>query len=572
MIRIAFVCLLGSAILLASCEEPGEIADIVIHNAFILTMDKENPGATAVAIRGDKILEVGEDEDVMGLIGHGTEVIDAGGDFIMPGLIEGHGHYLGFGRSLQEMNLLEVDSWQELLEMVAAEAESLEPGRWVTGRGWHQDKWADFEPEPGMPYPPHDALSAVSPENPVVLVHASGHGLIANARAMELGGIDRETPDPEGGTIRRNEAGDPIGVFEETAMGLIREAYQEQTADATAVDAEVEIREVALRAQEEAFRYGITSFQDAGLNMGEIAVLKKMVQEGELDLRLWVMLLEPYDVMRESVEQLPIERVGASGFTVAALKAFNDGALGSYGALLLEPYSDRPSESGHLVTSEEELRNIAALARDNDLQYCVHAIGDRANRMMLDIYEETFDAPEELRAARWRIEHAQHLHPDDLPRFGELGIIAAMQTVHCTSDAPFVETRLGPERAEEGAYMWRALIDSGVLVSNGTDVPVERINPFEGLYAAVTRKSDRMDEPFYPDQVMTRLEALESYTINNAIAAFEDDIKGSLTAGKLADLIILDTNLLECDDSDIRSARVRKTVLGGEVVYRLEDD
>ncbi len=572
MIRIAFVCLLGSAILLASCEEPGEIADIVIHNAFILTMDKENPGATAVAIRGDKILEVGEDEDVMGLIGHGTEVIDAGGDFIMPGLIEGHGHYLGFGRSLQEMNLLEVDSWQELLEMVAAEAESLEPGRWVTGRGWHQDKWADFEPEPGMPYPPHDALSAVSPENPVVLVHASGHGLIANARAMELGGIDRETPDPEGGTIRRNEAGDPIGVFEETAMGLIREAYQEQTADATAVDAEVEIREVALRAQEEAFRYGITSFQDAGLNMGEIAVLKKMVQEGELDLRLWVMLLEPYDVMRESVEQLPIERVGASGFTVAALKAFNDGALGSYGALLLEPYSDRPSESGHLVTSEEELRNIAALARDNDLQYCVHAIGDRANRMMLDIYEETFDDPEELRAARWRIEHAQHLHPDDLPRFGELGIIAAMQTVHCTSDAPFVETRLGPERAEEGAYMWRALIDSGVLVSNGTDVPVERINPFEGLYAAVTRKSDRMDEPFYPDQVMTRLEALESYTINNAIAAFEDDIKGSLTAGKLADLIILDTNLLECDDSDIRSARVRKTVLGGEVVYRLEDD
>ncbi len=572
MIRIAFVCLLGSAILLASCEEPGEIADIVIHNAFILTMDKENPGATAVAIRGDKILEVGEDEDVMGLIGHGTEVIDAGGDFIMPGLIEGHGHYLGFGRSLQEMNLLEVDSWQELLEMVAAEAESLEPGRWVTGRGWHQDKWADFEPEPGMPYPPHDALSAVSPENPVVLVHASGHGLIANARAMELAGIDRETPDPEGGTIRRNEAGDPIGVFEETAMGLIREAYQEQTADATAVDAEVEIREVALRAQEEAFRYGITSFQDAGLNMGEIAVLKKMVQEGELDLRLWVMLLEPYDVMRESVEQLPIERVGASGFTVAALKAFNDGALGSYGALLLEPYSDRPSESGHLVTSEEELRNIAALARDNDLQYCVHAIGDRANRMMLDIYEETFDDPEELRAARWRIEHAQHLHPDDLPRFGELGIIAAMQTVHCTSDAPFVETRLGPERAEEGAYMWRALIDSGVLVSNGTDVPVERINPFEGLYAAVTRKSDRMDEPFYPDQVMTRLEALESYTINNAIAAFEDDIKGSLTAGKLADLIILDTNLLECDDSDIRSARVRKTVLGGEVVYRLEDD
>ncbi|TVR87793.1 MAG: amidohydrolase [Saprospirales bacterium] len=571
MIRIALICLLGSAILLASCEEPGEMADMVIHNAVILTMDKENPGATAVAISGDKILEVGEDEDVMKLIGHQTKVIDAGGDFIMPGLIEGHGHYLGFGRSLQEMNLLEVESWQELLEMVATEAKSLEPGRWITGRGWHQDKWTDFEPEPGMPYPPHDALSAVSPENPVVLVHASGHGLIANARAMELAGVESGTPDPEGGTIRRDEAGEPIGVFEETAMGLIRDAYMEQSADATDKEAGTEIREVALRAQEEAFRYGITSFQDAGLNMGEIAVLKKMAEEGELDLRLWVMLLEPYEVMRESVDQLPIKRVGPSGFTVAALKAFNDGALGSYGALLLEPYSDRPSESGHLVTSGEELRNIAALARDNGLQYCVHAIGDKANRMMLDIYGEAFDNPEDLRGARWRIEHAQHLHPDDIPKFGELGIIAAMQTVHCTSDAPFVETRLGKERAAEGAYRWRDLIDSGALVSNGTDVPVENINPFEGLYAAVTRKSDRMDEPFYPGQVMTRLEALESYTINNAIAAFEDDIKGSLSPGKLADLIILDTNLLECDDSEIRSARVRKTVLGGEVVYREEE-
>ena len=544
------------------------MADLIIHNADILTMDEENPRASAVAIRDGKILAIGEDTEVMGLIGHRTEVIDAEGGFIMPGLIEGHGHYLGFGRSLRELNLLEVDSWSELVERVEQEAQLLEPGRWITGRGWHQDKWTDFDPREGSPYPDHEALSAVSPDNPVMLIHASGHGLIANAKAMEEAGVDADTADPEGGTIRRDETGEPIGVFEETAMRLIREVYAAQTEYSTEEEVREEIREVALRAQQEAFKYGITSFQDAGLDMSEIRVLKEMAEERDLQLRLWIMLLEPYERMRESVEQLPIYRHGPTSFTVAALKAFNDGALGSYGALLLEPYADRPEETGHLVTSEEELRNIAALARDRELQYCVHAIGDNANRMMLDIYRETFDDPEDLREARWRIEHAQHLHPDDIPRFGELGIIAAMQTVHCTSDAPFVEARLGKERAAEGAYRWRDLIDSGALVSNGTDVPVENINPFEGLYAAVTRKSDRMDEPFYPDQVMTRMEALKSYTIHNAFAAFEEDIKGSLEVGKMADLIVLNTNLLECDESEIRTTRVNQTLVGGEVVYR----
>ncbi|TVR81229.1 MAG: amidohydrolase [Saprospirales bacterium] len=552
---------------LVSCEPQGPTADIIIHNAEIHTLRPEGQTYSAIAIKGDRILGLGTEESILKFVDAGTNMIDARGNFLMPGLIEGHGHFLGFGRSLMELDLLEVGSWAETIALVSDEVAKAEPGRWITGRGWHQDKWTDVTPVDGSPYPDHLDLSVISPDNPVILIHASGHSLIANERAMKEAGITRDTPDPDGGTIRRDEEGNPIGVFEETAMYPIREAFWSQGGRGTEEEERARIREAALIAQEEAFRHGITSFQDAGLSMQEIGVLRTMANDGELDIRLWIMLLENYESMRVSVKQLPIVGEADNRFTVAALKAFNDGALGSYGALLIEPYSDKPEESGQLVTPEEELRSIAALARDHQLQYCVHAIGDLANKMMLDIYEETFEDKDQLREARWRIEHAQHLRPEDINRFAEFGIIAAMQTIHCASDAAFVVTRLGEKRAEEGAYMWRSLIDAGVLVTNGTDVPVERINPFTGLYAAVSRKLPGQEMAFYPEQSMTREEALRSYTINNAIAAFEEDLKGSLEEGKLADLILLDRNLLTCEKSDIPNTKVLMTMVGGKIVY-----
>lgn len=555
-------------IFLTSCEPKGPTADIIIHNAEIYCPKLDDISYSAIAVADDRIIGLGTEEGILEFVGATTKLIDAEGNFLMPGLIEGHGHFLGFGRSLLELDLLDIDSWAETIALVSEEVKKAEPGRWITGRGWHQDKWTDVSPVDGSPYPNHRGLSQISPDNPVMLIHASGHALIANERAMKEAGITRDSPDPEGGTIRRDREGNPIGVFEETAMYSIREAFWSQGGRGTEEEERARIREAALIAQDEAFRHGITSFQDAGLSMQEIGILRNMANKGELDIRLWIMLLESYESMKESVHKLPILGEADNRFTVAALKAFNDGALGSYGALLIEPYSDKPGEYGQLVTPEEELRAIAALARDHKLQYCVHAIGDLANKMMLDIYEETFEDPDQLKEARWRIEHAQHLRPEDIDRFAELGIIAAMQSIHCASDAAFVITRLGEKRAEEGAYMWRSLIDAGVLVTNGTDVPVERIDPFAGLYAAVSRKLPGGEKAFFPEQSMTRDEALQSYTINNAIAAFEEDLKGSLKKGKLADLILLDRNLLTCEKSDIPNTRVLMTMVGGKIVYK----
>lgn len=566
MYHLAFSCVLLSFCILASCTTT-EMADKIIFNAQVFCVEEGEIFAEAIAIRNGKILQVGLEEEIMQKKGSDTEMIDADGNFVMPGLIEGHGHLLMMGEALAQLNLNDAESWEEIVNMVGGATAEAEPGQWIIGNSWHQDKWSEV-PADGMDgYPSHHSLSAVSPDHPVLLYHASYHALFANAKAMELAGVDKNTPNPEGGLIRRDAGGEAIGVFEETAMGLIRSAYTKERENWPVEDWIAQKKAWIQRAEQEAFSYGITSFHDLGLPWEDVKLLRAMAAAGELDISVYAMVREPIRELERSIDYLPIINEGKTGFTVRTVKAFVDGALGSYGALLLEPYSDQAETYGQLVTPIEELEDMASLCVENGLQFSVHAIGDSANRIALDIYESAFDDTEKLKEARWRIEHAQHLHPDDIPRFGELGILASMQGIHCASDAPFVPTRLGEQRSQEGAYVWRSLINTGARINNGTDVPVESIQPFESLYASVARKLPQAEKAFYPDQAMTRLEALQSYTINNAYAAFEEKTKGSIKKGKRADIIILDRNLLICPDEDILDTQVLKTLVGGKVVF-----
>ncbi|MBR9921070.1 MAG: amidohydrolase [Bacteroidetes bacterium] len=548
-------------------EESPETADMILHNARVYTVDQPGEFSAAVAISGDRILAVGTDEEILALAGDSTEIRDLDQNFVMPGFIEGHGHFAMMGSLLMNLNLMKTASWEEIVAMVEAAAKETEPGEWIIGRGWHQEKWFESPSPQTFGYPHHDALSAVSPENPVMLIHASGHGLFANEKAMQLAGVSAETADPDGGAIIRDAQGNPIGVFEERAMKSIRKLYQDYLATLSEEEKLARWLQQVELAEEECLRKGVTSFQDAGSKFWELEEYQKLAEAGELDLRLWAMIRHSSEEMEGKLDKYPVIDAGNYFFTSRAIKSEVDGALGSFGAWLLRPYDDKPGFEGQNTTSISEVRKIAQQATDNDLQFCVHAIGDRANRVVLDIYEEMLESPETGQEKRWRIEHAQHLDTADIPRFREYGIIASMQGIHCTSDAPFVVDRLGQSRARLGAYPWRSLLDAGVIIANGTDAPVEDVDPLECFYASVTRKRADTGMEFFPEQRMTREEAIYSYTLGNAYAAFEEDQKGSITPGKLADLVVLSNNLLECSDAKILETEVMMTVLGGEVKY-----
>ena len=547
-----------------SMEAEG-FADLIIINGNIATMDEQQPTAQALAIKDGRIIQVGNHKSVEALSGKNTRKIDAKGHFVMPGFIEGHGHYVGLGDSKISLNLLDTRSWQEILDKVSDKVNSTPPGEWIIGRGWHQEKWDTFPAQLVEGYPLHHALSAISPDHPVLLSHASGHATFANAKAMQLAGITKETPDPRGGAIIRDVQGAPIGVFEERAEDALWQTWQKEY-DRLSLE---EKKQVWLRkiraAEQECLRHGITSFQDAGLQFQDLQWLKELAQANDLHVRLWVMIRHSYEDMKDRLDEFPWLHIGNHFLTVKAIKSEVDGALGSRGAWLLDDYHDKPGFHGQNTTPIEEVARIAALASNHDLQLCVHAIGDRANREVLDIYEKTFQQKPQKKDWRWRIEHAQHLHPDDIPRFKELKVIASMQGIHCTSDAPFVIERLGEERARMGAYAWRALLDHGVHIANGTDAPVEAVSPIASFYASVTRKRADSGMVFFPEQAMTRQEALYSYTLGNAYAAFEEKDKGSLSIGKLGDVVILSNDLLHCTEEDILKTKVLYTIVGGQV-------
>jgi hypothetical protein len=521
-----------------------------------------------IAVRNQRIIGLGDKNIIDKFKNADTKIIDLENSFVMPGFIEGHGHFGGFGEGLQNLNFLHSKSWDDVIKLVEEKVKTAKPGEWIVGRGWHQEKWDKIPLNNVLGYPFHDELSAISPNNPVLLRHASGHAVFANERAMKEAGISKESPNPLGGEIVRDLEGEAIGVFEERAMNLVSSSYQDYLKSLEPERQKKIWFEGLELAQKECLKNGVTSFQDAGTKFKELQWLREWAESGNMDIRLWAMIRESYDDMEGKLNGFPWLNLGDYHFTVRAIKSEVDGALGAFGAWLLKPYADKYGFSGQNTTPLEEVDKIANLAAKHQLQFCVHAIGDRANKEVLDIFEQKIIQMKSKESPRWRMEHAQHLDTLDIPRFKKWGIIASMQGIHCTSDAPFVVKRLGVERSRTGAYPWRSLIDNGALIANGTDVPVEEIDPIACFYASVTRKRADTGFEFFPEQRMTRREAISSYTLWNAFAAFEENDKGSLSIGKLADMVVLSNNLLTCSDEDILNTKVLMTIVGGEIKYR----
>jgi len=555
-------------ILLISCQtqeqaEERTTADKVFINATVYTMNDVMPEAEVVAVKADTFLFVGTKKGAERFIDEDTEVIDLEGKVILPGLTEGHAHIMGIGYNLLNVDLREAKSYQEVVDKVKERAASTPKGTWIVGRGWHQDKWME-QPEMINGFPTHDLLSESTPDHPVYLKHASGHAALANQKAMEVAGIDGSSDQPDGGEIFKTVTGQPTGIFNETAQELIADIIPGATKESD---------EQALKlALEECFKHGITGFHQAGSGRDHIDLYKEFAARNELKLRLYVMLNGRDDDLLDEYFKKGIEEdLFNNQLTVRSVKLYADGALGSRGAWLLEEYSDAPGVQGHNVMPMDAIKGITERGYKAGFQVCVHAIGDRANREVLDIYEETFklypeDAPSE---PRFRIEHAQHFHPNDIPRFAELGVIPAMQAIHMSSDRPWAIHRLGIKRIRWGAYMWQTLLQSGARIVNGTDAPVEPVTPLASFYASVSRKTLKgtPEGGYEPSEKMTREQALRSYTLDAAYAAFREDRKGSIEVGKWADLTVLDRDIMVIPAKDILGAKVEMTVIGGEVVY-----
>jgi predicted amidohydrolase YtcJ len=566
---VGFAMAVGTLTLHARVQRSGMAqappADLVLINGRIVTVDDARPEAEAIAVSKDRVQALGTTTEIKAMVGPNTQVIDLQGQLAIPGFIESHGHFTGVGGAQLELNLMNVESWDKIVAMVAEAVSHARPGQWIYGRGWHQEKW-NARPVPDVEgFPTHASLDKVSPNNPVALVHASGHAAFVNAKAMELSDIRRPTESPAGGEILRDKNGDATGLLRETAQRKIKLGAGEPTP--TPEEQQARARKELELASEEALSKGITTFEDAGSSLATIDLMKKMVDEGKMGVRLWVMVRQSNESIAPKLAQYRMIDYGNGHLTVRAIKKQIDGALGSRGAWLLEPYSDKPESSGLETTKVAEIDETARLAMRNGFQLCVHAIGDRANRETLDIFERAFKANPTKKDLRWRVEHAQHISAQDIPRFGKMGVIASMQGIHCTSDAPYVLERLGEKRAQEGAYAWQKLMKTGAIVANGTDAPVEDVDPIPSYYASVSRKL-KDGKVFFPDQRMSRMEALKSYTTNGAYAAFEESNRGSLKPGKYADITVLSKDILKVPEDEIPTAKVVYTIVGGNVLYK----
>ncbi|WP_115462072.1 amidohydrolase [Winogradskyella aurantiaca] len=554
-----------------SCNSSkSETASMIIHGGTIYTVENNNATVEAVAVKDGAILFAGDLATIESYRTEATVDINLEGKTMTPGLVEGHGHFMGLGYNELNLDLLNTTSYQEIIDAVAERVATAEPGQWITGRGWHQSKWDSLPEEMVNGFQTHHLLSEVSPDNPVYLRHASGHAGFANAKAMEIAGLDvyaREGITPsdlvEGGEILTDAMGRPTGVFNERAMTMITQHIPESTpeTDKHAFD-------LAIAA---CHKNGITSFHDAGIPRETIELYKSMQAKGKMDVRIYAMLTGwDKDLLNEWYER-GIMVDPDHRFTIRSVKLNCDGALGSRGAWLIQPYTDRPDHFGHETLPMEFVKEIAVSGLENGFQVCSHAIGDRANREILNRYQFAFNRnPEKAKNHRFRIEHAQHLHPADIPRFAELNVIPAMQAIHMSSDRPWAINRLGEKRIKEGAYMWQTLLKSGVPIVNGTDVPVEPINPIPSFYASVSRKTlkGQPEGGYEPAEKMTREQALRSYTLDAAFGAFEEDIKGSIKEGKLADFTIYNQDLMTVPEDQILNTEVVMTIFNGEVVYQ----
>lgn len=543
-------------------QEPPQIpADLIFYNASVYTMNIEQPLVEAVAIKADTFLFVGSKLSTEAFKGANTKMVDLKGKTIVPGLIEGHAHLMGVGFNLLNVDLMYAQSYEEVIKMVQERAKSTPKGEWILGRGWHQDKWINQPERMFRNLPTHHALSEAVPDHPVFLSHASGHMALANAKAMELAGVKSDAAQPDGGEVFKGMDG-PTGIFNETAQGMVWKVIPSTSK---------ENAEQALQlAINECLKNGITSFHDAGSGH-VIDLFKEFGKQDKLKIRLYVMLRGNLELMNEYFKKGPEIGLFDDHLTVRSVKMAADGALGSRGAWLIEEYTDASGEYGHEVQPMSHIDSLTQAAYKAGFQVCIHAIGDRANKEVLDLYERTFQAGLQ-KDPRFRIEHAQHMRAEDIPRFAELGVIPAMQAIHMASDRPWAIDRLGKKRIEEGAYMWQSLLESGAHIVNGTDAPVEPIDPLPSFYASVSRKTLKgtPKEGYEIDQRMTRAQTLKSYTLDAAYGAFMEDIIGSIEVGKYADFAILDKNIMEVPEKEILDAKVTMTIIGGEIVYELK--
>jgi predicted amidohydrolase YtcJ len=563
---LALIITLLLSFALTGCKNSFTSADLVLLNGQIYTVEDPTTIHQAIAIKKDKILKVGSNSDIDINITNKTTVIDLDGKTVLPGFIDSHAHFMNLGYLKLNLDLNSTKSWEEILQLVESAVKSAKPGDWIEGRGWHQEKWGRAPDMMIEGYPVHKELSNISPNNPVYLKHASGHAILVNQMAIDLASVSIKTNDPEGGKIVRAENRLPTGIFLENAKELIDNALNEYKNQWSPREIEDKDRRAYLLASKTCLQNGITTFHDAGSTFEEIRFFHKMVGQKQASIRLWVMVNDEIDTLKKHLSSYKIINF-KDLLTVRAIKLYMDGALGVRGAWLLKPYSDLHTTSGFNDTPIEELRECAKLALDNGFQVCMHAIGDRGNRETLNIYEETFSSSVNSAKLRWRIEHAQHLNANDIERFHNLGIIAAIQSIHCVSDGPWVPQRLGDERSAEGAYVWQKLLKSGAIICNGTDSPVEDINPIVNFHAAITRRLPD-GSVFYPNQCMTRHEALRSYTIDAAYAGFEEDTKGTLTSGKLADMVVLSKDIMKIAAEEILTTEVLYTIIGGKILYK----
>ena len=545
--------------LLSACQSATNenVASLVLVGGNVITVDPTFSRHSAIGIRDNEIIAVGSDDDIRNLIGSNTEVIELQGRTVLPGLIDVHGHIHSYGRLLQNLDLNGTSSYEEIVQMVADRVATLEPGMWVIGQGWDQNEWDNKE------FPHHAALSEVSPHNPVILNRTDGHAVLVNQSAMDIAQIDASSPDPDGGRIVRGDTGDPTGVFLDLAEELIRQ--HEPVTDQL-------IRERARLTSEALLAVGVTSVHDLGVSPQELQVFKQLDNAQELQVRIYGMFDDPVgDVDYENFFASNIVNPEKVGFlTVNGIKLFRDGALGSRGALMIDPYSDNPGNHGIPVASEQHIYDVTKTALQNGVQVTTHAIGDAAIRSTLDSYERALrEVP--ITDHRLRMEHAQIIQDEDIERFADMGVIVSVQPSSVISDMSWTETRVGADRVR-GAYRFKDFIRSGATLTFSSDFPTESINPFQTMYRAVTRKDEHgnPENGWQPEQALTIEEALKAQTIWAAMAGFQEDSIGSIEVGKLADLVVVSQDVLDISPEQIKDTVVEMTIVDGRVSYRAQ--
>lgn len=529
---------------LNSCKQK-EKADLILINGLVYTVDSTFSVLQSFAISDGIFLATGTNEDILARFESGL-IIDVNGKPVLPGLIDGHCHFFHNAiTSFRGINLRGTDSFEHILDLLKKYHET-HPDEWITGRGWDQNDWKIKE------FPDNSGLDRLFPGVPVVLTRIDGHAVLASSSALKIAGISAETKIPGGKIVLKN--GIPTGILLDNAADRVKEMIPKPGRDAK--------MQALLQAQKECFRYGLTSVVDAGLYYHEVMMIDTMQLEGKLKLRIDAMLSPDTENITKFVKHGPVNK---ERLTVGSVKLYADGALGSRGALLLEPYSDDPGNYGIRISDPGYLREMLATAYESGYQVCTHCIGDSANRMILKLYGEALGGPNDR---RWRIEHAQVVHYDDFQLFGKYNIIPSIQATHCTSDMYWAGERLGSERVS-GAYAYKKLLDQNGWLVNGTDFPIESLNPMLTFYASVARKDLKgfPDGGFQPENALTRMETLRSMTIWAAKGSFEEQAKGSIEAGKYADFVILDKDPMTIPESEIPVIRVLKTYLNGELVF-----